>query len=78
MTAARKPFRADHVGSLLRPVPLREAREAFIAGAFDRERLRELEDEHIRAAVKMQEDAGLHAISDGEFRRTSFHFDFLG
>ena len=74
----RMPFRADHVGSLLRPAELREAREAFIAGAFDRGRLRELEDRHIRNAVRMQEDAGLQAISDGEFRRTSFHFDFLG
>ena len=76
--AMRKPFRADHVGSLLRPAPLREAREAFIVGKFDREQLRELEDKHIRDAVKMQESVGLHAISDGEFRRTSFHFDFLG
>lgn len=75
---APKPFRADHVGSLLRPAELREAREAFIAGAFDAARLHELEDKHIGAAVRMQEEAGLQAVTDGEFRRTSFHFDFLG
>lgn len=78
MSEVLKPFRADHVGSLLRPAPLREAREAFIVGTFDAARLHELEDAHIRTAVKMQEEAGLHAITDGEFRRTSFHFDFLG
>jgi len=72
------PFRADHVGSLLRPAELRAARELAIVGQRSYESLRELEDANIRAAVKLQEDAGLSSITDGEFRRTSFHFDFLG
>ena len=72
------PFRADHVGSLLRPAELRAARELAIVGQRTYESLRELEDTCIRAAVKLQEDAGLSSITDGEFRRTSFHFDFLG
>lgn len=72
------PFRADHVGSLLRPDGLREAREDFLVGKRQPDELRALEDEAITAAVAMQENAGLQAITDGEFRRTSFHFDFLG
>lgn len=78
MSAQTMPFRADHVGSLLRPEALREAREDFLVGRKQPDELHALEDEAIRAAVAMQEDAGLQAITDGEFRRTSFHFDFLG
>jgi len=79
MAASPKPpFRADHVGSLLRPAPLRAAREQWMDGKFDAGELRALEDKYIREAVALQESAGLHAITDGEFRRTSFHFDFLG
>ena len=78
MSEARAPFRADHVGSLLRPAELRAARELAIVGQRTYESLRDLEDENIRKAVKLQEEAGLHSITDGEFRRTSFHFDFLG
>jgi 5-methyltetrahydropteroyltriglutamate--homocysteine methyltransferase len=72
------PYRADHVGSLLRPAALRAAREEWIDGKFDAGELRALEDKSIRAAVAMQESVGLHSVTDGEFRRTSFHFDFLG
>ncbi|HEY8578551.1 MAG TPA: 5-methyltetrahydropteroyltriglutamate--homocysteine S-methyltransferase, partial [Beijerinckiaceae bacterium] len=75
---SRPPFRADHVGSLLRPAELREARERYIVGEMAPDALRELEDKHVRAAVKMQEEIGLESVTDGEFRRTSFHFDFLG
>ena len=73
----RPPFRADHVGSFLRPPELLEARERFRAGELDRAALRAVEDQAIRGVVKMQEDAGLLGITDGEFRRTFFHVDFL-
>lgn len=71
------PFRADHVGSLLRPKPLLEARERFGHGEITREALREVENVHIREAIKKQESIGLQSITDGEFRRTYFHIDFL-
>jgi 5-methyltetrahydropteroyltriglutamate--homocysteine methyltransferase len=71
------PFRADHVGSLLRPQVLLEARDRFKRGDISAEALRAIEDEAIRGAVKLQEDLGLRSITDGEFRRTYFHVDFL-
>ena len=71
------PFRADHVGSFLRPARLRDAREKFFANALSAEALRALEDECIREVVTRQEDVGLKGITDGEFRRTYFHVDFL-
>src|SRR5262245_22180863 len=71
------PFRADHVGSFLRPPELLEARERFTKGQLDRAGLRAAEDRAIRAVVGMQEDVGLLGITDGEFRRTYFHVDFL-
>jgi methionine synthase II (cobalamin-independent) len=77
-TTVRPPFRADHVGSLLRPAELREAREAALTGKRPMTGLAPLEDHAIRLAVQLQEEVGLHSITDGEFRRTSFHFDFLG
>jgi 5-methyltetrahydropteroyltriglutamate--homocysteine methyltransferase len=73
----KPPFRADHVGSLLRPKPVLEARERRRRGEIPIEALREIEDAAIRQAVKLQEDAGLQAITDGEFRRAYFHIDFL-
>jgi 5-methyltetrahydropteroyltriglutamate--homocysteine methyltransferase len=76
--SVKPPFRADHVGSLLRPAPLRAAREKFLDGKFDAAELRALEDKYIREAIALQESVGLSSITDGEFRRTSFHFDFLG
>ncbi len=75
--APRPPFRADQVGSLLRPAPLRAAHEAFLRGSGDAVALRELQDRCILEAIRLQEDVGLHAITDGEFRRTSFHADFI-
>jgi len=71
------PFRADHVGSLLRPRHLLQAREDCAAGRIDAAELRGLEDDAIREIVQMQEDAGLRASTDGEFRRASWHMDFI-
>ena len=73
----KPPFRADHVGSLLRPQELKAAREQFKKGKLSREQLREDEDRTIRKAVAMQEAAGLQSITDGEFRRAFWHVDFL-
>src|SRR5215472_14719609 len=77
MPAAKPPFRADHVGSLIRPPHLIEARRQREAGAIDAAALRAVEDECIRAAVALQEGAGLKAITDGEFRRRVWYADFL-
>ncbi len=71
------PFRADHVGSLLRPPELKQARADAKSGKLSREKLKALEDRHIRDAVAMQEKAGLSAVTDGEFRRAFWHVDFL-
>jgi 5-methyltetrahydropteroyltriglutamate--homocysteine methyltransferase len=71
------PFRADHVGSLLRPAELREARAQAKAGAISGARLEEVEDRCIRAAVARQEAIGLPAVTDGEYRRDFWHLDFL-
>ena len=71
------PYRADHVGSLLRPRVLLEARERYAAGAIPVEELRRVEDEAIRDAVRMQEEVGLQSATDGEFRRASWHMDFI-
>jgi 5-methyltetrahydropteroyltriglutamate--homocysteine methyltransferase len=71
------PFRADHVGSLLRPRALLQAREDAARGAISRDDLRAIEDEAIRDAVRMQEDIGLRSVTDGEFRRASWHMDFI-
>jgi 5-methyltetrahydropteroyltriglutamate--homocysteine methyltransferase len=73
----KPPFRADHVGSLLRPKPLLEARDKAKAGLIDAAALRRIEDEAIRDAVRMQEEIGLQGVTDGEFRRGSWHMDFL-
>ena len=74
---SRPPFRADHVGSFLRPERLREARERFAAGGLPAAELHAIEDECIREVVRAQENVGLKGITDGEFRRTFFHVDFL-
>src|SRR3989337_1238516 len=78
MPEEKKPqFRANHVGSLLRPPELRQAREKHQKGEITAAELREVEDRCIRDAVKMQEDVGMQGITDGEFRRTLWHADFL-
>ncbi len=71
------PFRADHVGSLLRPPALLEARAKFAAGEIDAGQLGEVEDAAIADIVAMQADAGLRSATDGEFRRASWHMDFI-
>ena len=71
------PFRADHVGSLLRPPRLRQARDDFAAGAITAADLRAVEDQEIPGAITMQEDVGLQSATDGEFRRASWHMDFI-
>jgi 5-methyltetrahydropteroyltriglutamate--homocysteine methyltransferase len=71
------PFRADHVGSLLRPKNLLQARADHANASATLEELRGVEDEAIRDVVRMQEDLGLQTATDGEFRRTSWHMDFI-
>ncbi|MDQ6774179.1 MAG: 5-methyltetrahydropteroyltriglutamate--homocysteine S-methyltransferase [Candidatus Dormibacteraeota bacterium] len=71
------PFRADHVGSLLRPAALLRARGDFAAGRVLLEVLRSAEDAAIRDAVRMQREVGLRSATDGEFRRASWHMDFI-
>src|SRR6186713_1709567 len=74
---AKLPARYDHVGSFLRPQYLLEAREQKAKGQITPEQLRKVEDQAIAEIVKFQEDVGLKSITDGEFRRTYFHIDFL-
>src|SRR4051812_15985645 len=71
------PFRADHVGSLLRPPRLLKAREEHAAGQIDDQTLSAAEDDAIREVVEMQRDVGLQSVTDGEFRRASWHMDFI-
>src|SRR5262249_57183675 len=66
------PFRAEHIGSLLRPPELLRARERHAAGKLDREALRGIEDQAIARVVKLQEDVGLQVGTDGEFRRGTY------
>jgi 5-methyltetrahydropteroyltriglutamate--homocysteine methyltransferase len=77
MTRNTPPYRADHVGSLLRPKELLEARERFAASAISAEELRAIEDRAIRDVVAAQERVGLRTATDGEFRRTYWHMDFI-
>jgi 5-methyltetrahydropteroyltriglutamate--homocysteine methyltransferase len=77
VATVRPPFRADHVGSLLRPKSLLAAREDYARGAITADRLRQIEDDAIREAVRMQESIGLQGVTDGEMRRGSWHMDFL-
>jgi 5-methyltetrahydropteroyltriglutamate--homocysteine methyltransferase len=77
MPDGKPPFRADHVGSLLRPIPLREARAARAAGTLDAAGLRAVEDTHVARVIEEQKAAGLKAVTDGEYRRAFWHFDFL-
>jgi 5-methyltetrahydropteroyltriglutamate--homocysteine methyltransferase len=76
-TRNKPPFRYDHVGSLMRPETLLQSREKWKAGKISLAELHDLEDESIKQAVKLQEDVGLKSITDGEFRRESFHVDFI-
>jgi 5-methyltetrahydropteroyltriglutamate--homocysteine methyltransferase len=71
------PFRADHVGSLLRPARLLQARDRHAAGELPDEELHAIEDQAIREVVARQEEVGLQSATDGEFRRTTWHMDFI-
>src|SRR3954469_11402765 len=77
MKRSSPPYRADHVGSLLRPPELLQARDDHANGRIDDETLRGIEDEAIRDVVQMQKDVGLQSATDGEFRRASWHMDFI-
>ena len=74
---SRPPFRADHVGSLLRPRELAEARAAHKAGSLSGDALRAVEDRCIEAVIRRQEEVGLRAATDGEYRRAYWHYDFV-
>jgi 5-methyltetrahydropteroyltriglutamate--homocysteine methyltransferase len=73
----KPPFRADHVGSLLRPAALKQAREQFANRKIDAAALKAVEDREIERVIKKQEEVGLQAVTDGEFRRSWWHLDFL-
>ncbi|HEY1246761.1 MAG TPA: 5-methyltetrahydropteroyltriglutamate--homocysteine S-methyltransferase [Hyphomicrobiaceae bacterium] len=75
--ARRPPFRADHVGSLLRPAPLRQAFRRYAQGEIDSAAFADVQDEAIRDAVRLQQDAGLEVVTDGEFRRSSYWGRFV-
>lgn len=77
MTAPRPPFRADHVGSLLRPAYLSEAREQLAAGTIDADAFDEVADRAVKEIIALQEDVGLLGITDGEARRDTWHMDYI-
>jgi 5-methyltetrahydropteroyltriglutamate--homocysteine methyltransferase len=77
MHRTKPPFRADHVGSLLRPSALKEARERRAKGAITAAALKEIEDREIERVIRKQEEVGLQSATDGEFRRSWWHLDFL-
>jgi 5-methyltetrahydropteroyltriglutamate--homocysteine methyltransferase len=78
MQRTKPPFRADHVGSLLRTAPLKEARARRERGEITADELKAVEDREIEGIIKKQEQAGLKSITDGEFRRAFWNYDFLG
>ena len=77
MQRTTPPFRADHVGSLLRTALLKDARSKFARGAITPAQLKEIEDSEIEKVIKKQQDIGLKLATDGEFRRSWWHFDFF-
>ena len=78
MQRSKPPFRADHVGSLLRTAPLKEARAKREKCEISQHELKAIEDREISAIIRKQEDIGLRAVTDGEFRRAFWNYDFLG
>jgi 5-methyltetrahydropteroyltriglutamate--homocysteine methyltransferase len=78
MQRTTPPFRADHVGSLLRTTPLKQARAQRERGGISAEQLKAIEDQEIEKVLRRQEDIGLQAVTDGEFRRAFWNYDFLG
>jgi 5-methyltetrahydropteroyltriglutamate--homocysteine methyltransferase len=78
MPRTKPPFRADHVGSLLRPAALKRARGKRERGEITAEELKTIEDREIETVIRKQEEAGLRSVTDGEFRRAFWNYDFLG
>src|SRR6478609_10892935 len=78
MPRTKPPFRADHVGSLLRPAALKQARAKRERGEITAQELRTIEDREIETVIRKQEAAGLRSVTDGEFRRAFWNYDFLG
>src|SRR4030088_2362385 len=78
MPRTKPPFRADHVGSLLRPAALKQARGKRQRGETPAEDLKTIEDREIETVIRKQEEAGLRSVTDGEFRRAFWNYDFLG
>src|ERR1044071_1031519 len=74
---SKPPFRADLVGSFLRPAAIKEARSKREKGEITAEQLKEVEDREIRNVIRKQEEAGLKVATDGEFRRAWWHYDFF-
>lgn len=77
MSTLQTPFRYDYVGSFLRPEKLKQARKSYEAGSISKQELTAVEDECIRELVKKQKELGYHVITDGEFRRATWHLDFM-
>jgi 5-methyltetrahydropteroyltriglutamate--homocysteine methyltransferase len=78
MPRTKPPFRADHVGSLLRPAALKAARARHERGEITAAELVAIEDSEIERVIRKQEDVGLRSVTDGEFRRAFWNYDFLG
>src|ERR1043166_6775458 len=77
MKRTKPPFRADHVGSILRSAPIKDARAKREAGAITAAQLKQTEDREIEKIIKKQEEVGLQSVTDGEYRRAWWHFDFF-
>src|SRR5215831_515836 len=78
MQRTKPPFRADHVGSLLRPPALKEARARRERAEITADQLNDIESREIETVIARQESVGLQAVTDGEFRRAFWNYDFLG
>ena len=78
MTRTKPPFRADHVGSILRSAAIKDARARRESGAISAAQLKEIEDREIEKIIRKQEEIGLKLATDGEYRRSWWHFDFFG
>ena len=78
MPRTQPPFRADHVGSLLRPAALKAARGKRERGEITADEFRAIEDREIAQVIRKQEETGLKSVTDGEFRRAFWNYDFLG
>src|ERR1700745_1952994 len=77
MQRTKPPYRADHVGSLLRPAALKQARARRARNEISAEALKDIEDREIEKVIRRQQEIGLKSITDGEFRRVSWNYDFL-